>query len=236
MKISELLNEAKSKAPTAPKPRNPVAKNAMAAIGGGAAGAHKNKKKAAKQGDVKHKKSPSMSEAYGRRSSYYNPSDYERGQQRQMDYEKRAFKRAELQHELGHEDDPEWQRQMRQREMDQDRGPWYLKINGRIYKQQGAPKVFDWKRGANNYALAILKNRPELQGKIFLTKKNEDDKPNEGIGESATAGSTSAGNMAVGAVYPNKKGKTFRNKDGTAKNALDVKGANLMTGGSLVKR
>jgi hypothetical protein len=38
-----------------PKPRNPVAKNANAGIGGGAAGAHKDKKKAAKQGDVKHK-------------------------------------------------------------------------------------------------------------------------------------------------------------------------------------
>ncbi len=37
------------------KPRNPVAKNAMAGIGGGAAGAHKDKKKAQKQGDVKHK-------------------------------------------------------------------------------------------------------------------------------------------------------------------------------------
>jgi hypothetical protein len=51
--------------------------------------------------------------------------------------------------------------------------------------------------------------------------------------ESATAGATSAGNVAVGAVYPNKKGKTFKNKDGTVKNALDVKGANLMTGGSI---
>jgi hypothetical protein len=37
------------------KPRNPVAKNAMATVGGGAAGAHKDKKKAAKQGEVKHK-------------------------------------------------------------------------------------------------------------------------------------------------------------------------------------
>ena len=44
------------------KPRNPVAKNARAAIGGGAAGAHKDKKKAAKQGDVKHKKPADMSE------------------------------------------------------------------------------------------------------------------------------------------------------------------------------
>jgi hypothetical protein len=38
------------------KARNPVAKNATSAIGGGAAGAHKDKKKAMKQGDVKHKK------------------------------------------------------------------------------------------------------------------------------------------------------------------------------------
>jgi hypothetical protein len=54
--------------------------------------------------------------------------------------------------------------------------------------------------------------------------------------ESATAGATSAGNVSVGVVYPNKKGKTPKNKDGTAKNALDMKGTNLLTGGSLVKR
>lgn len=38
------------------KPRNPVAKNANATVGGGAAGAHKDKKKADKQGYQKHKK------------------------------------------------------------------------------------------------------------------------------------------------------------------------------------
>lgn len=53
--------------------------------------------------------------------------------------------------------------------------------------------------------------------------------------EEASAGSTSAGNVAVGAVYKNKPAKQPKNKDGTAKNALDMK-ANLMTGGSLVKR
>jgi hypothetical protein len=56
------------------------------------------------------------------------------------------------------------------------------------------------------------------------------------IFETATAGATSAGNVAVGAVYKNKPGKTAKNKDGTAKNALDLKGTNLLTGGSLVKR
>ena len=38
------------------KAKNPVAKNASKAIGGGAAGAHKDKKKASKQGNTKHKK------------------------------------------------------------------------------------------------------------------------------------------------------------------------------------
>lgn len=56
------------------------------------------------------------------------------------------------------------------------------------------------------------------------------------IFETATAGSTSAGNVSVGAVYPNKPGKSGKNKNGTAKNALDMKGTNLLTGGSLVKR
>jgi len=73
------------------------------------AGKHKDKKRDQKQGKEKHKK-PFMEQgvAEGRfgRSSYYNPMDYERDQQRQMDYDKREFKRQELQHELGHEDDP----------------------------------------------------------------------------------------------------------------------------------
>jgi hypothetical protein len=116
-----------------------------------------------------------VSEVYGRRSSYYNPMDQERREQGQMDYEKRAFKRAELQHELGHEDDPDFERKQRQQQMDRDRGPWYIKIDGRILRSRGEIKVFDWRKGANNYALAILKNKPELQGKVKLTKSDEDD-------------------------------------------------------------
>jgi hypothetical protein len=52
--------------------------------------------------------------------------------------------------------------------------------------------------------------------------------------ENPTAGSTSSANVAVGAIYKNKAPKQPKNKDGTAKNALDMK-ANLLTGGS-VKR
>jgi len=121
---------------------------------------HKDEKKGVAEG------------SYGR-SSYYNPMDYERDQQDQMDWGKRAFKRAELQHELGHEDDPNFERNLRQQQIDRDRGPWYIRINGKIYHQKGEPKSFDWKRGANNYALAMLKNKPDLQGKIMLTKNND---------------------------------------------------------------
>ena len=38
-----------------------------------------------------------------------SPGNYDRYQQDQMDYGKREFKRREMEHELGHED--EWQRQ-----------------------------------------------------------------------------------------------------------------------------
>ena len=81
-------------------------------------------------------------------------------------------------------------RQFQQRERDRDyerqshdKGPWYIKIDGKIYKQKGIPKVFDWKKGANNYALAMIKNKPELQGKIKLTKNSED---NQGMAEGKT--------------------------------------------------
>lgn len=51
MRAKEILNESKTQKQEAPKPRNFVAKNAIQS----GAGAHKDKKKAVKQGDVKHK-------------------------------------------------------------------------------------------------------------------------------------------------------------------------------------
>ncbi len=59
-----------------PKPRNPVAKNAGAAIGGGAAGAHKDKKKAAKSGETKHKGQMDMAEGWRNRRDAYQ-RDYD---------------------------------------------------------------------------------------------------------------------------------------------------------------
>jgi hypothetical protein len=54
--------------------------------------------------------------------------------------------------------------------------------------------------------------------------------------ETASAGSTSAGNVSVGPVYPNVPGKQSKKRKGTAVNALDLKNTNLLTGGSLIKR
>jgi hypothetical protein len=59
-----------------PAPRNPVAKNASAAIGGGAAGAHKDKKKAAKSGETKHKGQMDMAEGWRNRRDAYQ-RDYD---------------------------------------------------------------------------------------------------------------------------------------------------------------
>jgi hypothetical protein len=163
-----LLTPAEGKEKKVPvnKPRNFVAKNAKM----GGAGTHKDKKKAAKQGDVKHKaKELEVAEAYGRRSSYgYNP---ERDAQDQWDAARRADQDFRNRERNAGDDGEEYYRQ----QVDKDRGPWYLKIDGKIYKQKGIPKSFDWKSGASKYGMAILKNNPNLQGKIYITKKAEDD-------------------------------------------------------------
>ncbi len=199
---------------------------------------------------------------FGRSSSYYNPMDYERDQQRQMDWEKRDFKRREMEHELGHEDDPNFERNFRQQQIDRDRGPWYLRINGKILKSQGQPKSFDWKKGANNYALAIIKNKPELQGKIMLTRRAEDDV----VAEEATVGGMNAASMGTVVNPHHSPGKARgttsylgkpggpggtkapaqpkvvqpKKKDGTAVNGLDIKGSSLFGGpakaGGVLKR
>ncbi len=124
---------------------------------------------------------------YGSRNpDTMSASDYDRYQQDQMDQGKRDFKRSE--HEAEWEREQEYTKQLQAR----DQGPWYLRIDGKILKSQGQPKVFDLKKGANNYALAIIKNKPELQGKIMLTKSDAD----QASTEAASGGSSSAGNVA----------------------------------------
>lgn len=73
------------------------------------------------------------------------------------------------------------------------------------------------------------KKKEMKKGNVKHKKGYADD-----IAESASAGATTAANVSTGPTYKNKPAKTLKNKDGTAKNALDID-ANLITGGS-VKR
>ena len=95
-------------------------------------------------------------------------TNYDRYQQDQMDQGKRDFKRQEHEHEW------EQEKAYSAKLAADAAGPWYIRIDGRIYRQGGQPKVFDLKKGANNYALAMIKNNPALQGKVMLSKSAED--------------------------------------------------------------
>ena len=223
MKITDIIAEAKQ-SKDAPKPRNFVAKNAINT----GAGQHKDKKRAEKQGNVKHKKQAvpideqGVAEMRDKRDAYQRDYDHSTaGMDKHQSY---AYQQDGGANDEG--DDESFLRAQQEKE----RGPWYVRIDGKVLRNDGEPKVFDWKKSANSYALDILKNKPELQGKIMLTKRAEDD-----VTESATAGATSAANVSIGAVYKNKPAKTPKNKDGTAKNALDMN-ANLITGGSIKRR
>jgi hypothetical protein len=70
-------NIMEKKSPQPPKQRNPVAKNANAAVGGGAAGKHTDKKKNAKQGVQKHK--GQQLDEYSMQQFGQDASDFGRG-------------------------------------------------------------------------------------------------------------------------------------------------------------
>ena len=157
-----------------------------------------------------------LSEAYGRRYTSYHDelTSLDRDMERQWDQEKRDFKRHELQHELGHE-----------------RNNIQVVINGKpwkVFAGRGAAdsnEEFKHLQHMKNWA-AKKSASTGKKWEVYLTGADPT------LEETATAGSTSAGNVAVGAVYKNKPPKQPKNKDGTAKNALDMK-ANLLTGGSI---
>ncbi len=109
-----------------------------------------------------------LNEIWGRRSSGYNPLEDERREQRSMDFDKRDFKRREMEHELRHEDetDPvigsrtQWAR--RPRPQQQARGTFCIEIGGKIWKKDGeVVKFFDQQRaeGAAEKIRARLQQR-----------------------------------------------------------------------------
>jgi hypothetical protein len=160
MKITDIIAESKQPK-EAPKPRNFVAKNAINT----GAGQHKDKKRAEKQGDVKHKKQAVPMDEQGVAEG------------------EKAMSRAAKGNEK------------------------YGKDGMKALAKAG-------RDGASEKKLDKIRDKHDKYD------------------ESATAGATSAANVAVGPIYKNKPAKAAKNKDGTAKNALDMK-ANLLTGGSI---
>jgi hypothetical protein len=170
MRILDIITETKQPK-DAPKPRNFVAKNAINT----GAGQHKDKKRAEKQGDVKHKKQAVPMDEQGVAEA---TGDEKFDKMLKGVTSKKAVAKQQ-----------------------------------KTDTKQQARDAFGSMFGGGNPA-----------DKLSIRKK--------GVSETATAGATSAGNVAVGPVYKNKPAKQAKNKDGTAKNALDMK-ANLMTGGSI---
>lgn len=106
-----------------------------------------------------------------------------------------------------------------EQELAHETNNYAVSINGKTWK------VFATRRHAESVAKKIEMKDPSKKVSVHETGAP--------VSESATAGATSAANVGVGAVYPNKPPKQPKNKDGTAKNALDMKKTNLLTGGSI---
>jgi hypothetical protein len=232
MKIRELLAEVKK--PTAPKPRNFVAKNAPTS----GAGRHKDssKKKDQEQGKVKHKKDLVSMEGWsdamvarrtgGPRTPYsvyikgkkwkdFENDDHAEAVANKLKAKFKADGRDPSVITISPTDIPEGMG-----EGESAREKWNRASAEREKKHNDAEKEMNARHA---------RGEEDMKGSIDRLAKMLD----KDINETATAGATSAGNVAVGPVYTNKKGKSYKNKDGTVKNALDVKGANLMTGGSI---
>jgi hypothetical protein len=117
---------------------------------------------------------------------------------------------------LGSRERRDFKRQEMEHELGDETNNYAVAIDGKTWK------VF----ASKSHAAAVARS---LQNKGKKATVHETGSP---VTESADAGTTSAANMAVGPVYKNKPPKQPKNKDGTAKNALDMD-ANLMTGGSI---
>lgn len=240
MKITEILSEAKKEAP---KPRNFVAKNAINT----GAGAHKDKKKAEKQGDVKHKK-----EAIPMDESHRDNRDaYQRDYDSSVSGMGRGHDHRGLGQELAHE-----------------RNNLAISINGKVWKVvpgRGTADSFE-ERQYLRHMQDWAEKKSAKSGKKWSVYTTGADVTNESIAENATAGATSAGSIAtVDAphISPGKsRGKRSytgspstgsgtkapaqpkvvqpKTSAGTAVNGLDIKGKSLFGGpaneGAVIKR
>ena len=114
----------------------------------------------------------------------YNPLDYERDQQDQMDANKSAFKRREMEHELGHEVDP---KQSEKKFKSAPANGVYF-YNVQPGQEADAEKVGLFKTKSGKWYSPFENQRANMffgRGKFWQPKPQE----------SATGGSSSAGSI-----------------------------------------
>ena len=132
-----------------------------------------------------------------------------------------------------------------ERDMDDESNLLYIYTDGRVKQKMVSNRVEREARaqGYRDTPEQALKMHGIVKSKFkpgkWVQKQGDSwvtvypfGKPDD-VAESATLGATSAANVGVGAVYKNKPVSQPKNKNGTAKNALDMKGANLLGGGSI---
>lgn len=95
-------------------------------------------------------------------------SNIDRREQRAMDASKRDFKRAEMEHELGHED--RFERSRKSAALSPS--TYYISINGSIWKKDGTPVQFNGASHANAVAAKIKARSPNKEIRI-TTSANE---------------------------------------------------------------
>ena len=132
-----------------------------------------------------------------------SPGNYDRYQQDQMDYGKREFKRREMEHELGHEDEQERKEQS---------STYYIRINGKLLKnKEGQPYQFRGKAAANKAAVTMM-SKPFNQDKKFTLTTTASDRQDNPTPESSIAEMDGAPGQILAATGDKV---TIDNKDGT---------------------
>jgi hypothetical protein len=132
-----------------------------------------------------------------------SPGNYDRYQQDQMDYGKREFKRREMEHELGHEDEQQRKEQS---------STYYIRINGKLLKnKEGQPYQFRGKESANKAAVTMM-SKPFNQDKKFTLTTTASDRQDNPTPESSIAEMDGAPGQILAATGDKV---TIDNKDGT---------------------
>ena len=114
----------------------------------------------------------------------YNPLDYERDQQAQMDANKRDFKRREMEHELGHEDQPNFEKKFKSAPAN---GVYFYNVQPG--QEADAEKAGLFKTKSGKYYSPFENQRANMffgRGKFWQPKSQE----------SATGGSSGSGSVA----------------------------------------